>query len=148
MKGLQGNFMSEPRVFAHSATNILPSKDPIRLIDDRGVALYVGSGGNMVVKMEGSHYSTDPFGVSHLTNINVFSNVPNGLFMPILVTHVLDNDNELWEQWENYYRDKMILIQSQITQLNKEQDKLKAGKQTLEDTLANLQAQFDDKCKS
>lgn len=138
--------MSEPRVFAHSATNILPSKDPIRLIDDRGVTLYVGSGGNVVVKMEGSHYSTDPFGVLHLTNINVFSNVPNGLFMPILVTHVLDNDNELWEQWENYYRDEMTLIENKISKLEKEAETAKQSKQTLEIMLSKQQEEFEKKC--
>tara|TARA_Y100000385_G_scaffold200409_1_gene207497 strand:+ start:3266 stop:3721 length:456 start_codon:yes stop_codon:yes gene_type:complete len=116
MKGIQGNFMSEPRVFAHSARNITPSSDSIPLVDQRGVALYVGTGGDVIVRMEGTHMTTDPLGNSWKTNICVFKNIPNGLFMPTLVTHVLDNNEEEWLAYIEKYEIEIRKIEEQKKQ--------------------------------
>ena len=76
MRGLEGNFMAQPRVFAHDAKNVTPGTSRIANTEDRGVCLYVGDSGDVEVIMEGG------------TTI-VFTNVPSGSFLPILVTHVL-----------------------------------------------------------
>ena len=77
IKGLVGNEMAQPRVFAHDAVAISGSTTQITGTESRGCCLYVGTGGNIVVRMEGS--STDV----------TFTNVPNGTFMPVLVTHYI-----------------------------------------------------------
>jgi len=146
MKGLQGNFMSEPRVFAHSARNITPSTNAIPLVDQRGVALYVGSGGNVVVRMEGTHMSPDPNGVMHETNINIFNNIPDGLFMPILVTHVLDNNEELWNQWENYYKDEIVKLEKAVEREKEIISDLKRQEEGLKGELREVQETFEDEC--
>ena len=76
MKGVQANFAAQVRVFAHDAKNITPGTSRISDTEDRGVCLYVGDSGDVEVIMEGG------------TTI-VFTNVPSGSFLPILVTHVL-----------------------------------------------------------
>lgn len=77
IKGLVGNEMAQPRVFAHDAVAISGSNTQITGTENRGCCLYVGTGGNIVVRMEGSS-----------TNVT-FTNVPNGTFMPVLVTHYI-----------------------------------------------------------
>ena len=77
ISGLQGNEMAQPRVFAHDAVAISGSTTQIAGTESRGCCLYVGTGGSIVVRMEGS--STDV----------TFTNVPNGTFMPVLVTHYI-----------------------------------------------------------
>ena len=79
MKGVQGNFSAQARVFGHDAVNLSsagwPKADQIAGTEDRGVCLYIGTGGNVTVKMESGSEVT-------------FYNVPDGHFLPILVTHV------------------------------------------------------------
>jgi hypothetical protein len=76
--GLQGNEMAQPRVFAHDAVSLgTGSATQIAGTESRGCCLYVGTGGNIEVIMEGSSTSI------------TFANVPNGTFMPILVTHYI-----------------------------------------------------------
>lgn len=77
IKGLAGNEMAQPRVFAHDAVSISGSGTQIAGTESRGCCLYVGTGGSIVVRMEGSS-----------TNVT-FTNVPNGTFMPVLVTHYI-----------------------------------------------------------
>tara|TARA_S200002703_G_scaffold29222_1_gene25061 strand:- start:1150 stop:1419 length:270 start_codon:yes stop_codon:yes gene_type:complete len=75
MKGVQGNFAAQVRVFGHDAVAISADANPIANTEDRGVCLFVGTGGNVTVKMESGSEVT-------------FYNVPDGHFLPILVTHV------------------------------------------------------------
>lgn len=84
IKGLAGNEMAQPRVFAHDAVNLgTGSTTQIAGTESRGCCLYVGTGGNIVVRMEGSS-----------TNVT-FANVPDGTFMPILVTHWISGGNDV-----------------------------------------------------
>ena len=76
MKGVQGNFAAQVRVFAHDAINVTPGAARIANTEDRGVCLYVGDSGDVEVIMESG-------------NTIVFTNVPSGSFLPILATHVL-----------------------------------------------------------
>jgi hypothetical protein len=76
MKGVQGNEAAQARVFAHDAVSI--SADPnVRIpgTEDRGVCLYVGTGGTISVIMESGNPAT-------------FTNIPDGTFLPVLVTHL------------------------------------------------------------
>jgi hypothetical protein len=75
MRGLEGNFQAQPRVFGHDALAISASATQIANTEDRGVCLYIGTGGNVTVIMEGGTEVT-------------FNNVPDGHFLPILVTHL------------------------------------------------------------
>ena len=83
IKGLAGNEMNQPRVFAHDAVAISGSATQIAGTENRGCCLYVGTGGSIVVRMEGS--STDV----------TFTNVPNGTFMPVLVTHYISGGSDI-----------------------------------------------------
>ena len=47
MRGIEGNFMAQPRVFAHSAVPV-DIGSPIAGTEERGCALYVGTGGTLV----------------------------------------------------------------------------------------------------
>ena len=83
IKGLAGNEMAQPRVFAHDAVAISGSATQIAGTENRGCCLYVGTGGSIVVRMESS--STDV----------TFTNVPNGTFMPVLVTHYISGGSDI-----------------------------------------------------
>ena len=52
--------------------------------ESRGCCLYVGTGGNIVVRMEGS---------SRLMLLLLIL-VPNGTFMPVLVTHYISGGSD------------------------------------------------------
>ena len=75
MRGLEGNFQAQPRVFGHDAV-LLAGASATQISDtsERGCCLYIGTGGNITVTMEGGNTVT-------------FNNVPDGHFLPILVTH-------------------------------------------------------------
>ena len=146
MKTVQGNFMAEPRVFAHSARNITPSSESIPLIDERGVALYIGSGGDVIVRMEGTHVSTDPVGNPWVTNICVFRNVPDGLFMPVLVTHVLENNEEEWKNYIAFYENLGESLSRQIEQMNKLITKLNEQEAVLREEIEVAKFNYDKNC--
>jgi len=81
MKGVQANFAAQVRVFGHDALDLTahasyPSAS-VRIpnTEDRGVCLYVGTGGDVQVKLEGGD------------TVVTFKNVPDGHFLPILATH-------------------------------------------------------------
>ncbi len=75
MRGLEGNFQAQPRVFGHDAVAITADAgNDIANTSERGCCLYIGTGGDIQVIMEG--------GTSAVT----FKNVPDGHFLPILVT--------------------------------------------------------------
>ena len=76
MKGVQGNFAAQVRVFAHDAISVTPGAARIANTEDRGVCLYVGNSGDVEVIMESG-------------STIIFTNVPSGSFLPVLVTHVL-----------------------------------------------------------
>ena len=100
--GVKGNMQAEPRVFAHHAreldlSNLTKSSDSIGVLNfdantnpqagdttnvlQRGACLYVGTGGNVKVRME-SQYLKDP-------KVEVtFYNVQSGSFLPIQVLKV------------------------------------------------------------
>ena len=80
MKGVQANFGAQVKVLGHDAVAISASADQIAGTEDRGVCLYVGTGGSVQVKMEGTMG-----GAANVT----FENVPDGHFLPILVTHLI-----------------------------------------------------------
>ena len=76
MRGVQGNFMAQPRVFGHSAVALAGgSATQIAGTEERGCCLYIGVGGDIQVKLEGSDTTV------------TFKNVPDGHFLPIFVTH-------------------------------------------------------------
>ena len=97
--GLAGNMQAEPRVFAHHAKEVtignnpnvatgvvdftappdpLPAGDSISKLQ-RGACLYIGTGGNVKVRMESKADVT-------------FYNVPDGSFLPIQVVKVFGTD--------------------------------------------------------
>tara|TARA_A100001391_G_scaffold198002_1_gene179070 strand:- start:114 stop:395 length:282 start_codon:yes stop_codon:yes gene_type:complete len=79
MRGLEGNFQAQPRVFAHDAVDITPDDSAnIPNTTERGCCIYVGdtSGGSAIkVTMESGNDIT-------------FEGVAAGSFLPILVTKV------------------------------------------------------------
>ena len=97
--GLAGNMQAEPRVFAHHAKEVtigndpnvgagvvdftappdpLPAGDTVSTLK-RGACLYVGTGGNVKVRMESKADVT-------------FYNVQSGSFLPIQVVKVFGTD--------------------------------------------------------
>jgi len=79
MRGLEGNFQAQPRVFAHDAVDITPDDSAdIPNTTERGCCVYVGDisgGSNIKVTMESGNDIT-------------FTGVVAGSFLPILVTRV------------------------------------------------------------
>jgi hypothetical protein len=75
--GIQGNQMKEARVFGHHAKEIVESATQITGTTERGCCLYVGGAGDVKVTMESGVDVT-------------FKGVNAGTFLPILITHVLD----------------------------------------------------------
>ena len=100
--GLAGNMQAEPRVFAHHAKELSLGNDPdvgVGVLDftappdplpagdtvsalRRGACLYVGTGGNVKVRMESKVDVT-------------FKNVASGSFLPIQVIKVFGGDGSL-----------------------------------------------------
>ena len=80
IRGLEGNQNAQPRVFAHDALDLKPSAytlgDRIPNTDTIGVALYIGVGMDITVKLEGSSTAV------------LFKGVTAGSFLPILATHI------------------------------------------------------------
>jgi len=116
-RGLEGNFMAQPRILAHSVLPI--TEDLVGKIlpftEGRGCALYIGgqepgtTSCDIVVRMEGS---TDiGFGPE---DIVVFRNVAPGSFLPILVTSVLSSDVEFYEERINYLNAKLVELDQSI----------------------------------
>ncbi len=97
--GLAGNMQAEPRVFAHHAKELTLGNDPnvgVGVLDftappdplpagdsisklQRGACLYIGTGGNVKVRMESKVDVT-------------FYNVASGSFLPIQVVKVFGGD--------------------------------------------------------
>jgi mannose/fructose-specific phosphotransferase system component IIA len=79
MRGLEGNFQAQPRVFAHDAVDITPNDGAdIPNTSERGCCIYVGDisgGSNIKVTMESGNEIT-------------FTGVVAGSFLPILVKKV------------------------------------------------------------
>ncbi len=82
VKGLAGNEMAQPRVFAHDAVGLTAAQIAsgtyvIPGTEDRGVCLYVGAAmTSITVTMESGRSSV------------IFKGVSAGSFLPILVTSV------------------------------------------------------------
>ena len=83
VNGLQGNFQAQPRVFGHSAVLLSGSAAQIAGTEDRGCCLYVGTGGDIVVILEGN------------TAQVTFKNVPSGHFLPVLATHYIQGGGDI-----------------------------------------------------
>lgn len=138
--------MAQPRVFAHSAVPV-DIGSPIAGTEERGCALYIGTGGTLVVEMEGTHEATDAAGNKFDTNINIFTNIGTGMFLPILVVKVLESNAEFFAQRVDYYTNLINALEQQNTAL----DALKEEKQTeldklekkKEDLLAQLKAAIE-----
>ena len=110
--GVKGNMQAEPRVFAHHAkevdiSGLTSSSQSVGVLDfstpanpqpgdttdvlQRGACLYVGTGGNVKVRME-SQYLKSP-----KTEVT-FYNVQSGSFLPIQVLKVFGpNDAQAGE---------------------------------------------------
>ena len=110
--GLQGNMQAEPRVFAHHAkvvdiSNLTNSGQSVGVLDfdantnpqpgdttsvlQRGACLYVGTGGNVKVRMESQYLKSPKVDVT-------FYNVQSGSFLPIQVLKVFGpNDAQAGE---------------------------------------------------
>lgn len=91
VKGLSGNFQAQPRVFGHSAVALGPggSNTQIAGTEERGCCLYVGTGGDIDVILEGN--ATGTIAQRKVT----FKNVPSGHFLPILVTHYIQGGGDI-----------------------------------------------------
>lgn len=83
VNGLQGNFQAQPRVFGHSAVLLSGSATQIAGTEERGCCLFIGTGGDIEVILEGDTTSV------------TFKNVPNGHFLPILVTHYVQGGGDI-----------------------------------------------------
>lgn len=135
MRGIEGNFMAQPRVFAHSAVPV-DIGSPIAGTEERGCALYVGTGGTLVVEMEGTHEAVDAAGNTFDTNVNIFTNIGTGMFLPMLVLKVLESNAEVFAERVDYYT-------SLIDSLEQEASALDARKDELLVLLDKLEAQRD-----
>lgn len=82
--GLQGNEMAQPRVFAHDA-KIVYEDVTIPGTETRGCCLYIG-------EVTSGATATDITVVMESGQQAVFSKVPHGSFLPILVTKVVSVD--------------------------------------------------------
>ena len=127
--------MAQPRVFAHSAVPVdttglgVEINEKIQGTEERGCALYIGTGGTLVVEMEGTHKLTDPVsGEEFDTNISIFKNVNSGVFLPILVTRVLDSSSEIWEGRLAYYK---LVIQNAFENIKELDDIMKDKEEEL-----------------
>lgn len=93
IKGLEGNFQAQPRVFAHSANSLtIPSgntnsvdvypspPNDTNVLVNRGACLYVGGAGDVKVLLEGD---TTPV---------TFKGIQQGTFLPILALKVYGTD--------------------------------------------------------
>jgi len=131
MRGIEGNFMAQPRVFAHSALPVEPSNSgTIDGTSDRGCALYIGSTGNLAVRMEGTHKAIDINGNEYETNVNVFKSVPGSSFLPILVVQVLESS--------------VVELQERVQYYNSEQEKWEGIAASLQQREADLKQQLKD----
>ena len=83
VNGLQGNFQAQPRVFGHSAALLSGSATQITGTEERGCCLFIGTGGDIEVILEGNTTSV------------TFKNVPGGHFLPILVTHYVQGGGDV-----------------------------------------------------
>jgi hypothetical protein len=81
--GLQGNFQAQPRVFGHSAVALTGSAARIANTEGRGCCLYIGTGGDIEVILEGNTTSV------------TFKNVPSGHFLPVLATHYVQGGGDI-----------------------------------------------------
>ena len=83
VNGLQGNFQAQPRVFGHSAALLSGSATQITGTEERGCCLFIGTGGDIEVILEGNTTSV------------TFKNVPSGHCLPILVTHYVQGGGDV-----------------------------------------------------
>ena len=102
--GVKGNMQAEPRVFAHHAKELTIGNDPdvgVGVLDftdpvnpqpgdttdvlQRGACLYVGTGGDVKVRMESQYLKNPKVDVT-------FKNVQSGSFLPIQVLKVFGHD--------------------------------------------------------
>ncbi len=147
MRGIEGNFMAQPRVFAHSAKPVTPGSAPISKTDDRGCALYVGTTGTIVVKMEGTHVALDAVGEEYNTNINIYYNVPGGSFLPILVTHVLDSNQEDLDSRVDFWNSKLVKAQEELAQTQARIAETRSKINKAEELVAALKEEAGKECE-
>jgi|TARA_R100000030_G_scaffold99746_1_gene91296 hypothetical protein len=137
MRGIEGNFMAQPRVFAHSAVPV-DIGSPIAGTEERGCALYVGTGGTLVVEMEGTHEAVDAAGNTFDTNINIFTNIGTGMFLPILVVKVLESNAEVFSQRVDYYTNLINSLEQETTDLDARKAEIEVEIEKLEEQKENL----------
>lgn len=147
MRGIEGNFMAQPRVFAHSAVPV-DIGSPIAGTEERGCALYVGTGGTLVVEMEGTHQAVDAAGNTFDTNINIFTNIGTGMFLPILVLKVLESNAEVFIQRQDYYEGLINSLEEENSALNDQivdlQDEIEKLLEIKEQLLNELKAAIEN----
>lgn len=136
MRGIEGNFMAQPRVFAHSAQPVTLGIN-ISDTDQRGCALYVGTTGTIVVTMEGTHKAEDVVGNLYDTNVSIFYNVPGGSFLPILVTSVLESNQVELTARADFYDIQFKKDQDLLADLQEQLSELR-------DNLANAKQEADE----
>ena len=147
MRGIEGNFMAQPRVFAHSAVPV-DIGSPIAGTEERGCALYVGTGGTLVVEMEGTHEAVDAAGNTFNTNINIFTNVGTGMFLPILVVKVLESNAEFFSQRLSYYTNLINSLELENKDLEAQKKEIDAAIEKLEEQKTNTLAELKDAIES
>ena len=143
MRGIEGNFMAQPRVFAHSAVPV-DIGSPIAGTEERGCALYVGTGGTLVVEMEGTHQAVDAAGNTFDTNVNIFTNIGTGMFLPILVLKVLESNAEVFAQRVDYYSDLINSLEQENTAFETRKSEVEAALDKLEEKKVELLAQLKE----
>lgn len=129
--------MAQPRVFAHSAVPV-DIGSPIAGTEERGCALYVGTGGTLVVEMEGTHEAVDAAGNTFDTNINIFTNIGTGMFLPILVVKVLESNAEVFSQRVDYYTNLINSLEQETTDLDARKAEIEVEIEKLEEQKENL----------
>jgi len=147
MRGIEGNFMAQPRVFAHSAQPVTPGNDAISETEERGCALYVGTTGTIVVRMEGTHKAIDASGAEYDTNVNIYYNVPGGSFLPILVTHVLESNLIDLEQRAAYWQSEVDRLTNIGEGLNQKRTDLQDQISQISEEIDNLESDVEKACE-
>ncbi len=146
MRGIEGNFMAQPRVFAHSAQPVILGSD-ISDTDQRGCALYVGTTGTIVVRMEGTHKAEDVIGNLYDTNVSIFYNVPGGSFLPILVTSVLESNQVELTARADFYDLEFKKAEDSLSQLQEELSELRSALAQAEQEADEAKAQASSICE-
>jgi hypothetical protein len=86
-----GQYGNQPD-FGTRAKVVVPTGDPVTPIPGEklnSAALYIGTGGDLVVTVVGGNS-----GVNQNGGATIFRNIPNGTFFPVIVNNIWEDDND------------------------------------------------------